>query len=295
MAGPEATILLPTTGERWELVEMSLDCIRRQTIEDVQIFIVGDGATPSSAAKYEAWARDDSRIRFFDFPKHERRGEPYRHALLTSEANGRFVAYCCDRDLWFPHHLEALREGLREADFAQTLPMRVSPEGRIEVSRGDYSPPRQRESRKLSTVGHTLAAYHRLPEGWTTTPGKLATDVYMCGKFLSQPDVRAVTVPRATVLYFKRGGHPGWPVEQRRDELRRWHPRTLGPEGYAQCLEEVVLVSGTSPPAVPTWIDDRRNAPIVRHLIQLVRWLERRGGRASAIAAGVRRLVRAGR
>lgn len=295
MAEPEATILLPTTGDRWELVEMSLDCIRRQTIEDIQIFIVGDGVASTSVLKYKEWARDDSRIRFFDFPKHERRGEPYRHELLTSEARGHFVAYCCDRDLWFRHHLEALRDGLRTADFAQTLPMRVSPEGEIVVSRGDYASPRQRESRKLSTVGHTLAAYHRLPEGWTTTPGSMATDVYMCGKFLSQPDIRAVTVPRTTLLYFKRGGHPGWPVDQRRDELRRWHPRTLGPEGYAQCLEELVVVAEPSLSAVHTWIDDRRNASLVRHLIQLVRWLERRGGRASAIAAGVRRLVRAGR
>lgn len=270
---------------------MSLDCIRRQTVENIEIFIVGDGVAHTSRLKYQQWAQDDSRLRYFDFPKHERRGEPYRHELLTTEAKGRFVAYCCDRDLWFPHHLEALREALRTADFALTLPMRVSPEGKIVVSRGDYAPPRQRESKKLSTVGHTLAAYHRLPEGWTTTPGTLATDRYMCGKFLLQPDIRAVTVPRTTVLYFKRGGYPGWPVDQRRDELRLWHPRTFGPEGYAQCVDELTLVTEKS--SVPKWIDDRRDAPILRHLMQSVRWMERRGGRSSAIAAGLRRLVRA--
>ena len=163
------------------------------------------------------------------------------------------------------------------------------------VSRGDYAPPRQRKSRKLSTVGHTLAAYHRLPEGWTTTPGPMATDVYMCDKFLAQPDIRAVTVPRTTLLYFKRGDNPGWPVDQRRDELRRWHSRTFSMEGYTRCLEELTVVTPLPPPSLPSWIETRRDAPILRHLIQSVRWLERRGGRGWAIAAWLRKRVRAGR
>jgi hypothetical protein len=295
VTGPEATILLPTTGDRWELVEMSLDCIRRQTIEDIQIFIVGDGVASSSKLKYQEWARDDSRLRFFDFPKHERRGEPYRHQLLTREATGHFVAYCCDRDLWFPHHLEELREGLQAADFAQTLVMNVSPAGKITVNRGDYAPPRERTVGKFSSAGHTLAAYHRLPEGWTLTPDSIATDRFMWQKFLSHPDVRAVTVPRTTLLYFKRGDNPGWPVDQRRDELRLWHPRTFSMEGYSRCLEELTVVTPEPLPPLPSWIETRRDAPFLRHLIQSVRWLERRGGRSWAIAAWLRKRVRAGR
>ncbi|HWV57609.1 MAG TPA: glycosyltransferase family 2 protein [Longimicrobiales bacterium] len=244
----DATVLLPTTGNRWPLVELALDCMRRQTVRDIEIFIIGDGVADESRRQYEAWEEEDPRVRFFDFPKHPRRGEPYRHELLTKFARGGIVTYCCDRDLWFPHHIETLLDGLQHADFAHTLTMEVPVDGPIFAKNGDLGNPRYRRrvahdlypecGLRLSNVGHTLEAYRRLPEGWRETPRGKYTDYWMWRKFLRQADIRTITIPRATLLYFKRDHHPGWPVEQRLEELRRWLPRTMNSDGYLECLEE---------------------------------------------------------
>lgn len=245
---PHATVILPTTGERWELVQYSLAAVLAQDGPDMEVLIVGDGVGPRSRERYADYASADPRIRFFDYPKHARRGEPYRHELLMSEARGRIVLYCCDRDLWFRHHLATIAAALERYDFANTLAMFVERTGGIrEPARFDTGLAHHRRAFvnataprtgiPLSNVGHTLDAYRRLREGWTETPKSDATDRYMWQKFLRDPSVRATTVPRPTVLYFPRDAHPGWPVPQRRDELRRWAPKTMTREGYLACLE----------------------------------------------------------
>jgi len=244
-----ATVILPTTGDRWELVRYSLDCIKKQTVEDIEILIIGDGVAERSRNYFAECTEGDSRIRFFDYPKHESRGEPHRHELLTNEARGSIIAYCCDRDLWFPHHLETLREALAYNDFVHTLPLRVSRSGQITLTMFvDLSEESHRRSLArewseelgipLSLVAHSLEAYRRLPEGWATTPRGRLTDIHMWQKWLRQSSVRAATIPKPTVLYFNRGRNSGWPIDCRRDELAEWHARVQQPAGYLKCLEE---------------------------------------------------------
>jgi glycosyltransferase involved in cell wall biosynthesis len=244
----EVTVILPTTGDRWELVQYALDCIRRQTVTELEIFLIGDGAAERSHAMFEKWAQSDARLRYFPFEKHERRGETYRDQLLRTEAKGRIVAYCCDRDLWFPHHLATITDALRDADFAHSLVMDVQPDGTM---RGrhyiDLTIPAHRAGLlhdvgatfgvPLSSSAHTLAAYKALAEGWAATPGRIVTDTNMARKWMRDPRTRVTTILRPTLLYFHRGEHPGWPVPQRRDELARWHPKTRDREGYVECLE----------------------------------------------------------
>lgn len=308
----EATVLLPTTGERWELVQYSLDCIRRQTVRDLEIFIVGDGVGPVSSAKFEAWSREDARVRFFAFAKHERRGETYRDQVLRQEASGRIVAYCCDRDLWFPHHLATLSDALRDAGFAHTLVMDVQVDGTIrarhylDLAQTGHRTGFAREVMAtygipLSAAAHTLEAYKALPEGWATTPGRLVTDTHMGKKWMRDAHQRVMTVAKPTLLYFHRGDHPGWPVEQRRDELARWHPKTTSLEGYVECLEAYTATIYRERVALFHRKEEleARVHPIRALGRTLLRELRRAdaatGRRLSAKFPRLRRLVRAGR
>lgn len=245
---PVATVILATTGERWELVEHSLGSVLQQDEAGVEVLIIGDGVGPASRERYLRYAAGDGRIRFFDYPKHARRGEPYRHQLLMTEARGRIVLYCCDRDLWFRHHLSALTEALERCDFANTLAMFVERNGtirerfRFDIGRASHrraflESRAPRAGMPISTVGHTLKAYRRLREGWSETPPGQATDTWMWQKFLRDSSVRAVTVARPTVLYFPRDAHPGWPVPKRVEELQRWVASTKTQDGYLKCLE----------------------------------------------------------
>jgi hypothetical protein len=108
-------------------------------------------------------ARSDNRIRVFDFPKHENRGEPNRHHILLHEARGRNIFYLCDRNLLLPDHVERLGRLLKNATLAHGLIVQILPDGQPFIQVGDLT----RESHRrltvkgsgivpLSTWGHTL-------------------------------------------------------------------------------------------------------------------------------------------
>jgi len=73
----------------------------------MEILVVGDGAPPYTRDLVRSFANSDSRIRFFEFPKGERRGEAHRAVVLEHQASGQIVCYCADDDLWLPFHLES--------------------------------------------------------------------------------------------------------------------------------------------------------------------------------------------
>ena len=133
LMGIKATVLVPTSIDRGPLLPLSIGSIQRQTLREIEIFIIGDGVEEITRQQISDLIAQDPRIRFFDHPKHRRRGEPYRHAALQ-EARGEIVCYMCDRDLMLPDHVETMHRLLQGADFATTLLYHVHPdvmEGRI--------------------------------------------------------------------------------------------------------------------------------------------------------------------
>lgn len=267
-----ATVIVPTTGDRGPLLRHSVGSVLRQSVRDLEVFVVGDGVSPATRDHIEALCCGDERVRFFDFPKHESRGEPNRHQVLSEHARGRIVAYLCDRDLWLPDHLRHLGGVLEDADFAHTLRFRVAEDDQIKFSHvADIRTPGGRAPNRpgpglipLSFAGHTLEAYQRLPWGWRATPVGRSTDNYMWAQFLAEPWVRVACSPMPTVLTFKRGDHPGWSTEQRLEILERWSPRLSSAEGvdaicglvldalwsdWSQC-RQALLVAEANRPAV---------------------------------------------
>jgi len=203
---PVATVLIPTHSHA-EPLPLAVESIKRQTIQDFEVFIVGDGVTPETRAAAKKLASEDERIRFFDLPKTGRKGEIHRHTVLQ-EARGRFVAYLGDDDLWMDMHLATLGEALREVDFAHTMHVGINQRGRFFAREADLEDPefRARLLAKMfnrfdiAVVGHTLDAYRRLPHGWRNTPDDFPwSDLYMWRQFLAEPwlKARSVMVPTA--------------------------------------------------------------------------------------------------
>ena len=124
--GIKATVLVPTSIDRGPLLPLSIGSIQRQTLREIEIFIIGDGVEEITRQHISDLIAQDPRIRFFDHPKHRRRGEPYRHAALQ-EARGEIVCYMCDRDLMLPDHVETMHRLLQGADFATSLLYHVHP------------------------------------------------------------------------------------------------------------------------------------------------------------------------
>lgn len=226
------TIVLPTTGDRGSTLRQVLPMVQLQSLEDWELFVIGDGVDSPSREVLAEWCAREPRMRFFDHPKHERRGEVYRHAALQL-ARGTCVAYLTDRDLWLHDHLAVLARALVDREFAHTAAIHIASDGLPRPAlRCDLANRAQRvaiESRSLpvamSCIGHTLQAYRRLPWGWRTTPRERKTDHYMWQQFLREGQVSARSLQWPTVAYFNRGDHPGWPSAQRASELAEWRTR----------------------------------------------------------------------
>ncbi|TNF44038.1 MAG: glycosyltransferase family 2 protein [Cytophagales bacterium] len=219
MSNPLFTIILPTSIDRGLLLPYSIGSVQKQTIPSFELFIIGDGVNDFTREVIRDLQEKDSRIHFFDHPKHPRRGEEYRHQALQS-ARGKYVAYITDRDYWLPHHLETLEKYLQTYDFASTLNYDVKDDymifGRKNLDAWDAP------SWLFSCDGHTLEMYKRLPYGWRTTPKHLYTDRYMWEQFITFPECKAYCGLEPTVLWFKRGDFPGLSSEQRKELMIKW-------------------------------------------------------------------------
>lgn len=230
----EATVLIPT-HDHGPLLLHSARSVLAQTVEEIELFIVGDGV-PDVTREIVSELSQDERVRFFDNPKGPRHGETYRHAALN-EARGRIVCYLSDDDLWFPEHVAYMRHLLGNADFAHALPLYIDERGEISFYVGNLALPAYREfllSRAnfiaLSCGAHTIDMYRRLPHGWRTTPAGIPTDLYMWRQFLSDPGCRATGGTRPTVLHFPSPLRRNQLPADRLTELAEWSSNLQDPE-----------------------------------------------------------------
>lgn len=225
----QATVIIPTTGNRGELLRYSVASVLNQSMRDIEILIVGDGVSAEARKVIAGLKKSDPRIVFYDFPKQERRGEPYRHEVIK-QSRGRNIFYLCDRDLMLPYHLDVLGSLLQTYNFASTTFVDVKKDKSLNIDQhagyfgpGSHVDVDQRWVGTLSCVGHTRELYDRLPFGWRTTPAGEYTDNYMWKQFVAHPDCNTYSAVNPTILYFKRGDHPGDPVEMRARELAYWY------------------------------------------------------------------------
>jgi glycosyltransferase involved in cell wall biosynthesis len=245
-----ATIIIPTSIDRGPTLTLAVQSVLSQSVRSLEVFIIGDGVHDVTRAAARALENADPRVRFFDHPKHTRRGEPYRHEALQ-HARGRIVCYLCDRDLYLPDHLETMDGLLQAADFAHAPWVRVDEDGRFNPREAfDLNDPRDRRDflndrlvgLPLSLQAHTLATYRELADGWTETPPGIYTDVYFAKKFVSKASVTCRAGARPTVLYFPRGTHPGWSTARRYAELLGWHTRLADPSQVRAIRDEMYQV-----------------------------------------------------
>jgi hypothetical protein len=113
----------------------------------------------------------------------------------------------------------------------------VTPEGELLSWPADLSKPWFREQMlsgaanfvPLSSAGHTLELYRRLPVGWSAAPTSTFTDIFMWQKILRLPGVRARSVYRPTVIHFPSSQRRGWTPEARAAEIEPWAERVADP------------------------------------------------------------------
>ena len=97
LAAPLFSVLLPTHN-RADVLESAIRSVLALTLEDFELFVVGDGCTDHS--KDVVAGMQDGRIRWFDLPKAPHFGYANRNRALR-EARGTYVAYMADDECGF--------------------------------------------------------------------------------------------------------------------------------------------------------------------------------------------------
>jgi hypothetical protein len=264
---PIATVLV-ATHDHGPMLLRSVGTALNQSVRDVEVFIVGDGATAATRAAAERLS-GDSRVRFFDFPKGPHHGGEHRHRALA-HAEGEIVCYLDDDDLWHRDHVATLHELLTAADFAHTLPLVVTAEGRLQSWGVDLSRAADREELMAgrlglakSVAGHTRRIYGELPHGWRNVEGaETVRDVWR--QIAGRPGCRIAASTRPTALQLPAAWREGWPRDRRLAELDDWNERLASPSWPLLVLDYFV----------------RETADLQRHLAEVRGWL-REGERAA--------------
>lgn len=132
MAGdvtPRFSVLLPTHN-RADVIGYAIQSVLRQSQQDFELLIVGDGCTDDTAQLVVAF--DDARIRWFDLPKAPYYGYANRNIALE-EGRGEFIAFMAHDDILFPDHLEILATTLERTgkEWVYSRPLWVDLKGNI--------------------------------------------------------------------------------------------------------------------------------------------------------------------
>ena len=244
------TVLIPT-HDHGTVTFSAIDSVREQTHTDWELFIVADGAPEEALVAIEDYVRDDSRIHVRAFPKGERHGETWRHEVLQ-DADGEAVCYLSDDDFWLPEHLAHMEQLLREADFAHTRHTEILPDYMLRArdERLDDAAARTLMAGDkynifgLSSGGHRMDAYRRLPVGWSPAPKDLWTDLHMWRKFIALDGARFATSTAATTINLARSLRKGQDAASMRREVLFWREIFLDP--YARDAMRSLLSPGLS-------------------------------------------------
>jgi glycosyltransferase involved in cell wall biosynthesis len=228
---PRFTVLLPVHRPP-AMLPYAIETVLDQTLADLELFVICDGAPETTVARAQEYAARDSRVTVLAFPKGERHGEAHRHRAL-GRAGGEFVAHICDDDLWFPDHLAELARLLSAVDFGHVLHTQVRSDGGVEALPADLEDPLLREqflgeayNRFGPTfAGYRLDTYRRLPEGWAPAPPTTATDLHMWRKFLRCAGLRHGTRMAITAIHFPTPGREHMSLEDRARENHLWLTR----------------------------------------------------------------------
>ncbi|WP_159079851.1 glycosyltransferase [Methyloceanibacter sp. wino2] len=126
---PRFSVLLPTHN-RADVIGYAIQSVLRQSEQDFEVLIVGDGCTDKTAEVVAAF--DDPRLQWFDLPKAPYYGYANRNIALK-QARGDYIAFMAHDDILFPDHLEILAATLESTrkEWAYSRPLWVDLNGNI--------------------------------------------------------------------------------------------------------------------------------------------------------------------
>ena len=105
-AGPVVSVLVPTFN-RPQYLSKALASVLQQSYRNLQVVVINDGGEDVSDIVNSF---RDPRLTFIN--RKENRGKPYSLNEALNQAEGKYVAYLDDDDIFYPNHIETLVNAL---------------------------------------------------------------------------------------------------------------------------------------------------------------------------------------
>lgn len=236
-----ASVVIPCHNKAATL-PLVVDSVLRQSVQDLEVLLLGDGVTDAARVAIEALVAADPRVRFLDFPKGPHHGEAYRHDAVMA-ATSDAVFYLCDDDLLLPEHVADLLALLERATVVQSLNGFIRPDGTVGSYAADLGDPASVEpildesirfnSVSITGTAHRRSFYLEVGEHWETTPSGMWPDHHQFRRLARHPSYVGATSHRMTALQLPTSsdGRETWSDEERLAELVRWHEVVTAPGG----------------------------------------------------------------
>jgi hypothetical protein len=241
--GERALVIVPTF-DHGPLLRYSVASALAQHWAAVEVVVVCDGAPDSTRALIEHMMSDDPRLSYQWFAKGERTGELHRNTVIE-QASSDFVCYLSDDDLWSPEHLAAMHRALEHGDIAHANHLFIDTDGRYHGVVVDLDDPTVRAAHldgasflSLSTIGHTMAAWHEKGLRWRVTPPGRHTDWYFLTGAL-ELGLRERATGSVTVLNVPSSHRREWSIGRRESELADLAARSA--DGWDQLVADTLL------------------------------------------------------
>lgn len=237
-----ATIIIPTLN-RSSTLPIALKSAQQQTIDNIEILLVLDGAT--QACRDIAWsaARTDPRVTVLDLPKAPGNGK-INVDLAITKARAPRIFYNDDDDVLLSRHVEELGPLLDKADIADS---RVASAGReFDLHLGPCTTSAEHPRRLLSSFkhktifdthfAHTKRAYERFGN-WRPKHSASPKPVwkFMAG-LAGNPDCVWTHTPSVTAVSLHGANRIDMTPNARRNEIEVWGNTVLNPQKFSELL-----------------------------------------------------------
>lgn len=253
VAGRNRMLVIVPTYRHPSTLDLAVGSALRQTVEDLDVVIIGDGVEDDTRDVVADLQRTDRRVHFVDRPKGPSRNEESRDEVIRASDTWA-VTYLGDDDLLLPDHVEVMLQLLDDHDFAHPRPIFLDADERVWTMPSDLSDPEwvawhqrpRRNTISLTGASHTSAFYRQLPHGWRPPPEGFWSDHFMWATMFAQPGARLVTCPLSTTVKppAHRGG--GLSADEQRRRLLVWDELVRAPdarERWNRIVDEAVTTS----------------------------------------------------
>jgi glycosyltransferase involved in cell wall biosynthesis len=252
---PRVSVIIATYN--WSSVlPYSIGSVLRQTMQDFEILVVGDGCTDDSEQIVAAIG--DPRIRWFNLPTNTRHQSGPNNEGLR-QARGEFIAYLGHDDLWLPHHLEAHVAALDVSRAAMTHSLLI-------LIADDYDEPRPVRPRPddglwapPSSTVHRRSVIDAIG-GWRDYRELTLTPEIDLWRRARAAGLEFEFVPRLTAIKFPASIHRGVYRTQPSHEQASWSQRIASEPD----LEAILLTGIVASPNSVQRLTDRE---LIRQLV----------------------------